>query len=426
MTQFLHGKIWQGVRESRLVRIDSAVFALLLVTLAGGVFLFGRANIIADSVDYYANLQRLSPAGGEPIVGNLHFAAQRSPGFSLAALLPHLLLVYLVDPVVGTTSGGLPPSSPAGPPGLIPPQPLLLRQIPFHDFPVPDENSWFQWKLALALALTSYGFLFAGLLAIASALRHAHPDLPGCSLLAALLLGSPIFVYNIFATPLYATLTAFGGSALFCTRFARAMDTRRCVDGIAAGAWLGLVVLTRLETAVFAAALAGLLLLGRERTLCLRLIAGASWAMIAWAAYNWRVFGTPLSFEILRGDINLLRLDSRYILRCLIHPASGLLFWSPLVCLGLLGLLAAKSSTLRCLGIAALPLIALWVVRIPVMLVHPSQATIEIGGIPVMPPQGEFSAFQLIRSDINRYATVLAPFAVLGLRDLLARLRQEE
>lgn len=407
---------------SRLARIDSAVFALLLVTLAGGVFLFGRANIIADSVDYYANLQRLSPAGGEPIVRNLHFAAQRSPGYSLAALLPHLLLVYLVGPVVGTTSGRLPPPSAEGPPGLIPPQPLLLRQVPFHDFPVPHENSWFQWKLVLALALTSYGFLFAGLFAIASALRRAHPDLPGYSLLAVLLLSSPVFVENIFATPLYATLTAFGGSALFCTRFARAMDTRRWFDGIAAGAWLGFVVLVRLETAVLAAALAGLLLLRREGTLCLRLIVGASWAATAWAAYNWRVFGTPLSFEILRGDINLLRLDSTYILRCLIHPASGLLFWSPLVCLGLPGLLTSKSASLRCLGMAALPLIALWLVRVPVMLVNLNQMQVEIGGIPIMPP-GEFRAFHLIRSDINRYATVLAPFAVLGLRDVLARVR---
>lgn len=404
-----------------LVRIDSAVLVLLLIALAGGVFLFGRANIIADSVDYYANLQRLSPAGGEPIARNLHFAAQRSPGYSLAALLPHLLLVYLVDPVVGTTAGDLPPSSAEGPPGLIPPQPLLLRQVPFHDFPVPRENRWYQWKLALALALTSYGFLFAGLLAIASALRRAHPDLPGYSLLAALLVGSPVFVHSIFATPLYATLTAFGGSALFGARFARAMDTRGWFDGIAAGAWLGLVVLARVETAVFAAALAGVLLPGRERTLCLRLIAGASWAAVAWAAYNWRVFGTPLSFEILRGDINLLRFDSTHILRCLIHPASGLLFWSPIVCLGLPGLLSARSAALRCLGIAALPLIALWVVRMPVMLIHPDQMPVAIGGIPVTPPRGEFGAFHLTRSDINRYATVLAPFAVLGLRDLLAR-----
>ncbi len=407
----------------RLARFDSIVFVLLLAALSAGVFLFGRANIVADSIDYYANLQRLSPVGGEPIVRNLHFAAQRSPGYSIAALLPHLFLVYVVDPVVGTTPEKLPLSAEEGPPGLIPAQPLLLRQVPFHDFSVRHENSLYQWKLALALALTSYGFLFAGLFAIASALRRAHPDLPGYSLLAAFLVGSPILVESILATPLYATLTAFGASALFCARFVHAMDTKTSFDGIAAGVWLGLVVLVRLETAVFAVALAAVLLLVRERALCLRLAAGASWAAVAWAAYNWRVSGTFVSFEILRGDINLFRVDFTYILRCLVHPASGLLFWSPLVCLGLLGLLTSKSMALRSLGIAALPLIALWVVRVPVMLAGANQAPQQIGGIPIMPPQGEFGAYQLIRSDINRYATMLAPSAVLGLRNLLARAR---
>ena len=57
-------------------------------------------------------------------------------------------------------------------------------------------------------------------------------------------------------------------------------------------------------------------------------------------------------------------------------------------CLGLLGLLGSKSGALRCLGIAALPLIALWVVRMPVMLVHPSQVPMEIGGIPARRGRG--------------------------------------
>jgi hypothetical protein len=409
------------VPASRAARIDRAVFVLLLAVLAVGVVLFGRANIVADSVDYYVNLQRLSPAGGGTIVRNPHFADQRSPGYSLCAFVPHLVLLYAVGPVAGTTRVEPAEEEPAGPPGLIPPEPLLLNQVPFHDFPVPGEGTWFEWKLALALAVTSYGFLFAGLLAVASALRKAHPDMPGYSLAAVLLLGCPVFFHNIFATPLYATLTAFGASAFFGSRFTRAMSTSRPVDGFAAGGWLGLVVLTRLETAVFAAALGGLLLVRRERALCLRLIAGGSWAAFAWMAYNYRVFGKPFSFAILRGDINLLVFDPGYILRCLIHPASGLLFWSAPVCLGLVGLLAGRSAALRCLGTAALPLVALWLVRVPVMAVHPSQAAMEIGGIPVMPPLGEGGMAELIRSDINRYATVLAPWAVLGLRDLAAR-----
>jgi len=46
--------------------------------------------------------------------------------------------------------------------------------------------------------------------------------------------------------------------------------------------------------------------------------------------------------------------------------------------------------TLRYLGTAALLLIAVGVVRAPVSRVHPNQMPVEIGGIPVMPLQGEF------------------------------------
>jgi hypothetical protein len=83
---------------------------------------------------------------------------------------------------------------------------------------------------------------------------------------------------------------------------------------------------------------------------------------------------------------------------------------------------SSKQREKALLGIATLPLIALWLVRMPVMLVHPSQA-LEISGIPVMPPPGASGALQLVRSDINRYATVLAPLTILGLRDFLARFR---
>jgi hypothetical protein len=406
---------------ARLARIDRAVLAVSMMALAAGALLFGRANLIADSVDYYANLQRLSPAGGAPIVDNLHFADQRSPGFPVAALLPYLALEWAVAPLARTAVVELDPDEePAGPPGMVPPRPLLLHQAPFHDFALPGESGRYRWTLAIALALTSYGFFFAGLAAMASALRTTHPELPGYSLVVGMVAGSPLLLQNFFATPLYATLTAFGASALFCASFVRAARTERRGAALAAGAWLGMVVLTRLDAAVFAAVLIGLLAVRRERVLGLRLAAGASWALVAWAAYNWRVFGTPVSFGILRGDINLLRVDFGYMFRCLLHPGAGIVFWSPLVCIGLAGVLAGKSPAVRSLGLAALPLIALWVVRIPVMLVDPS--VVEIGGIPVMPPQTAAGALRLIRSDMNRYATLLAPIALLGLGELAARL----
>jgi hypothetical protein len=294
--------------------------------------------------------------------------------------------------------------------------------VPFKDFRVPVENSWFQWKVVLALALTSYGFLFTGLFAIASSLRRAYPAFPGYSLIVALLVTSPMLLWNIVATPLYATLTAFGAAALFACFLLRADVTGQRTDQVAAGAWLGLLVLTRLETAVLAAVL-GILLLRRQRALLVAMAAGASWAIVAWMGYNLRVFGSPLSVEILRGDINVVRLDSGYILQNLLHPSCGLLFWSPLVCLGLAGLLVSRRPLLRGLGISSVALIGVFLLRVPVMLQHIGGGPIDIGGLPAMPPPTAAAARELIRSDINRYATVLAPFAVLGTRDLTERVR---
>jgi hypothetical protein len=58
----------------------------------------------------------------------------------------------------------------------------------------------------------------------------------------------------------------------------------------------------------------------------------------------------------------------------------------------------------------------------PVMYQHLGESILEIGGIAVTVPDSPAAMRELIRSDINRYATVLLPFAVLGLRDLLERL----
>jgi len=222
--------------------------------------------------------------------------------------------------------------------------------------------------------------------------------------------------------PLYATMTAFGAAALFAERFTCALAERRPKHCAAAGTWLGLVVLVRLEAAVFAAALFALLLAYRERRVLGWMAAGAAWAAPAWAAYNLRLFGTPFAFEILRGDINRLRIDPGYIVRCVADPSSGLLFWSPAVCLGLAGLFFARDRWLRRLAIAALPMVAVWLVRVPLMAMP--DAPPEIAGVPVMPPGGGMDAAELIRGDINRYATVLAPFAALGLREMAAWVRR--
>lgn len=422
-----------------LTSLDRWLLAAGAVTLGVLIFTSARANISHDSVDYYAILQWLTPAEEVPIVHNLHFAEQRSPGYSLTAFLMYGLLTAVIEPFISTQkvvdtgvevrqpppphSGPHRPPQPGGPEHMmIPARPLLLKEVPFKDFYLPREGSWFQWKLALALALTSYLFLFLGMAANGWTLRLRYRPLSGYFLVPLTIFASPIFMRNILDTPLYATLTAYGGSSLFALFFLKGYASWRTRDLLPAGFFLGLVVLTRLEVGVLAGALALLLIARKEWGLAMRLALGAMWVLPVWIAYNLTVFGTPVHLGILRGDINLLMFNLSYIVDNLFHPSSGILFWSPLLALGLVGLLFSRSAPLRMLGICSLVLLAVYLVRVPVMYLHAGGGPIEIGGILVTPPSSPAGVHELVRSDINRYVTVLAPLAVLGLRDGLGRL----
>ena len=427
-------------------RCLAAAASLYLLIL---IFALSRANIVADSIDYYAILLRLTSPTDRPIVRNLHFVEQRSPGYPLAALVPYALLDVAVEPLVSTerVTGpglaeslppprGLPSASP-GEPGpsqqptspagseyaLIPPQPLLLREVPFRDFYVPSEDSWFRWKPVLALATTSYLFLFLGLAASAWALRLLHPRLPGYSLIPAMVFTSAVFIRNILDRPLYATLTAFGASSLFVLFFVRSQTKGTRRDLVLAAAFLGFLILARLELSVFAAALALVLLAQREWKPALLMLAGVVAAAIAWAAYNQVLFGTPFHLVILRGDINVIDVDFRYIFDSLLRPSSGILFWSPLLVFGLAGLALSRSKPLRMLGLCSFVVVALYLVRVPVMYGHVGNGVINIGGVAVSAPSSEAGMRELVRSDINRYVTVLMPAAVLGLRDGAGRVQ---
>ncbi len=412
---------------------DRCLAAVGFLCLLFLVFAVSRANIAADSVDYYAILLKLVSPTERPIVRNLHFLEQRSPGYPLAALVPYALLGVVVDPFVSTERVTGPPGSlaPPGGPGtspqpqgavgsehtLIPPQPLLLRQVPFRDFYVPSEDSWFRWQPVLALAATSYLFLFLGLAANEWALRLLHPRLPGYSLIPVMVFAAPIFIGNILERPLYATLTAFGASSLFVLFFVRSQIRGKGRDLVLAGAFLGLLVLTRLELSVFAVALALALLARRQWKPALVMVTGVAVAASVWAAYNQALFGTPPHLGILRGDINIIAVDFRHIFDSLLHPSSGMLFWSPLLTLGLAALVFSRCRPLRILGLCSFVLAALYLVRVPVMYGHVGEGLLNIGGVVVSAPSSQAEMRELIRSDINRYVTVLMPAAVLGLRD---------
>ena len=422
-----------------------------LVLVAGALLLVGlvltsaQANISADAVDYYAILQRLTPSDETPIVRNLPFVDQRSPGYSLAALVPYLVICATVDPLVETDrvvdaasaqdrSPAENPARRAGPPSVssndargsefvrIPPSPLLLRDLLFKDFHVPEEGSLYQWTLALALAATSYLFLFLGLAANAWTLQWMFPAISGVSLAILAVFGSSVFVHNVLATPLYATLMAYGLASIFALFFLQACKAQRPGRLLPAGFTLGFLVLTRLELGVLAVAVALCLIWYRGWIAAATLTLGAVPALLVWLVYNATQFGTPFYLGILGGDINRLAFDLGYIVDNFFHPASGVLWWSPPLIPGLAGLLLSRSGPLRILGFGSAALLALYLFRVPVMYQQPGESFIQMGGIAITVPDSPAAMRELVRSDINRYVTVLLPLAVLGLRDLLGRI----
>ena len=138
--------------------------------------------------------------------------------------------------------------------------------------------------------------------------------------------------------------------------------------------------------------------------------------------YNASQFGNALHAGILKGDMNVLTFDLSYVLATLVGPQSGILFGSMLAVLGVIGLFVSRQPALRSLGWAALALIVLIALRVPVMYGCIGQGTLAVSGITVMCPPDMPAMRNLICSDANRYVIPLAPFAVLGLRGLLGQL----
>ncbi|MBM3176336.1 MAG: hypothetical protein FJZ93_11625 [Chloroflexi bacterium] len=192
--------------------IDCSAFAALMILLVIIVISSGMANIQTDSIDYYAIVQRLTQNSGNPIVRNLHFAEQRSPGYPVLSLIPYYLISSLVEPFVQTEKIVTPsnrPDSPRQAPTermLLPSQPILFRDIFFKDFYIETQDSWFEWKIIASMLFTSYAFLFIGLIFAVKSLALENKSFLGASLVPLVAITSGVFMHNIVNTPAYATL----------------------------------------------------------------------------------------------------------------------------------------------------------------------------------------------------------------------------
>jgi len=410
-------------KKKSISRILNLIDHILLFVFIGALILLiatsTKVNISHDSVDYYGMLQWVTPEKEKPIVKNLHFAEQRSPGYPLLSLIPYSLSTVLVEPFVTTEKiSEYPPHPPKHPDKRVglPSQPLLIKDLFFKDFYIPMEGSWYQWKLTLSLLLTSFFFLFIGIWANAKVLELYYPGSKCLFLIPATLVTAHMFMRSILDLPLFTTLTYYGLVSLFLLFICLSFRSNKVWHIILSGLIIGLLVLTRLELSILLILLMGYFLFTKRIKFLLLFSLGGLVPFIVLVIYNLSLFGVPLHFGILRGDINIFGLDRQYIFQNLIHPESGVLFWTPLLIPGLVFLITAKEPILKVIGLYTFVLMFFYTLRIPVMYYHIGQGIIDIGGILVTAPETPTQMRELTRFEINRYLCVLIPFSIIGLR----------
>lgn len=269
------------------------------------------------------------------------------------------------------------------------------------------------------MLFTSYFLLLAGIVFVVGTLALENKEIIGASLVPLVIITSSVFMHNVVNTPAYATLTAFGISSIFGYFFVKGSLTKGSLAQFLSGLFLGLLVLTRLETIVIFVTIFFSLILVKETTFLRNFTIGCLIAFCILLIYNFSQFGTPFHLGILRGDINQINLDFGYIVANLVNPQSGIMFWSTLASIGILGLFVGNKRHLKILGTSSLILIALILVRVPVMYDCIGEGFKEIGGLMLTCPRNMGDALTLIRFDANRYITVLMPFSILGLRTMI-------
>jgi len=438
----------QKIKNFRV--FDFSVLVLLLCCLLFNIYFFSIANIRTDPVDYYTILQKITDPSKKPIVENFHFVEQRSPGYSILALPAYFFISFFIEPHVKTeviVDRRQPPPVPPEflPPGFlsyqdnnghrmpgslegmgsersgIPSRPMRVKDVFFKNFLLERGGGVFEWKIISALILTSYMFLFIGIVFSIKALMLRNDRIVGAALPLLAIFTSSVFMLNIVITPAYATLTAFGLSALFCFFYVASFKKRSFVSQFLCGLFLGFLVLTRFETVLVAGIVCSFLALKKEWVFLKNMILGCLPSLAILGVYNYSQFGTILHFGILKCDINLLEFDLFYAFANLFHPQSGIAVWSCLTFIGLVGLFFGEEQYERFLGVASLVLIGLFLIRLPIMYKNIGKGFLDIGGLAIACPNNMNEMLALVRSDVNRYITVLLPFAVLGLQNFLVK-----
>lgn len=427
------------------------IFSIGVLILFGLLFNASKLNIRADSLDYYAILQKLTPEKESKIVENLYFADQRSPGYPILSLIPYFVLDEAIEPFVETKEftdfelfalanrNRMPPSQQGLQPPpvdenllepdkmssefrIIPPVPIDLNSLLFNNFYIAPQGSWFQWKIAFSLFLTSVIFLIIGITSNVLLFKNYFKSYKAIFIIPLVLLISPVFMRNITDFPLYPSLTVYGLSSLFLYLFIKTYDSDKTIPTMLLGLVSGFLVLTRLELVVFLVPFIIFLFFQKRYKYLKNVFLGGTFPFHILLIYNYTFYGFPFNFAILKGDINVLSINLNYISENLFHPNSGIIFWTPALLPGLISLFFSRNLVLKIIGISAFSILLLYLVKIPVMYFHIGESFMEIGGIPVNVPVTADQMRFLIRSDINRYIIVLIPVAIFGIRNAFEKL----
>lgn len=299
--------------------------------------------------------------------------------------------------------------------------PVRVNEIFFRNFDLQPMGGFLRWRILAGMLLTGYALFFGGLLISARTLAILFPAPRGDSLLPLSVITSMVFMHNLIQTPAYATLTAFGVSCLATYCWVQAWESGLGRAQFASGIAMGMLVLVRLEAVILCAVLGlGLLLMRRWRFLGWFVLGGLI-PLALLLTYNMNQFGNPFHAGILRGNMNILTFERDFVFAGLLAPRSGLVWYSALNMLGLVGLWVSHEARLKMLGWGAWVLVALVLLRVPVMFYCVGKGAQTISDVAVTCPPDWNALRQLIRFDVNRYVIPLAPFSVLGLRTLLTK-----
>jgi hypothetical protein len=405
--------------------IDLAIFAVLILTIFFLALSLPIANITHDSVDYYVILQKIVSPNENPVVVNPFFVEQRAPGYSIFSIPSYILLdsietvffkekIIYEDKLNGTEILGFTPNK------VIQMKDIFLKRIYLQ-----ESSSWFDWKIITALFFTSLFFLGIGICYLVKLLLFLKKknSIGAISLIGIIILSSPIFVQNIIQTPTYATLCAFGLICAFSYFFIKSYYEKDSIRALIAGVLLSFLSITRFEGIVLGLALIIILFLYKEKFIAKKILNGFVLTLPLFIVYNSLMFHNVFQFAFLKGDLNKIMLDPSFVFNALLSPSSGLIFFSPLIVIGCLGLFLSDKKPLKILGLTSLIYIILICIRVPVICTCQEGELVKIGLEQVICSVP--SCVQLIQSDINRYLILLVPFALIGLQNLFYTIKNK-